>query len=84
MGGKCTSVADLKLISEHCRRLGVHVHMDGARLWEALVYYCDPDLEDALADIKEFCSLFDTIYVSFYKGIAHEHHIQSALHSINL
>ena len=35
--------------------------MDGARLWEAGPFYARP-----YADI---CDLFDSVYVSFYKGI---------------
>lgn len=35
--------------------------MDGARLWEAQPYYARP--------FAEICGLFDSVYVSFYKGI---------------
>lgn len=43
------------------REQGVAVHLDGARLWEAGAGYGRPPAEVA--------SLFDTAYVSFYKGI---------------
>ena len=59
IGGKATSIEDIRLISEHCRRLGVVLHMDGARLWEASAHY----------DLRILTSLFDSIYVSFYKGL---------------
>ena len=59
IGGKVTSMEDIRRISEHCRRLGVALHMDGARLWEASAHY----------DLNILNSLFDSIYVSFYKGL---------------
>lgn len=43
------------------RERGAAVHLDGARLWEASAGYERPPAEIA--------ALFDTAYVSFYKGI---------------
>lgn len=40
---------------------GVAKHVDGARLWEAQPYYGRPHAEIA--------ALFDTVYVSLYKGL---------------
>ncbi|MDR2986255.1 MAG: hypothetical protein LBV34_15575 [Nocardiopsaceae bacterium] len=51
-------------LSEQCewaRDAGAAVHMDGARLWESAAGY-----GRELADVA---GLFDTVYVSFYKGI---------------
>jgi len=48
-------------ISQWCKNHSVHLHMDGARLWEAAHYYKKTE-----ADIA---SLFDSVYVSFYKGL---------------
>jgi hypothetical protein len=39
IGGKCTSWDDLVQISTHCRRVGVHLHMDGARLYIYIYIY---------------------------------------------
>jgi threonine aldolase len=61
IGGKCTPYSDLLLISEHCRRKGIWFHMDGARLWEATAFYD--------VSVHQLCSLFDSIYLSFYKGL---------------
>jgi threonine aldolase len=61
IGGKCTPWNDLVKISELCRRRGVKLHMDGARLWEATAGYG--------RSAAEICSLFDSVYVSFYKGL---------------
>jgi threonine aldolase len=64
IGGKCTSWSDLRLISAHCKRNGIKLHMDGARLWEAEAEYCKDG-----ENIIDLCNLFDSIYVSFYKGL---------------
>lgn len=66
IGGKCTSYEDLELMSAHCRRRGVAFHCDGARLWEAEAAYCTAETGRSLQDL---CNLFDSIYVSFYKGL---------------
>jgi threonine aldolase len=62
IGGKITSWEDLVKISTYCREHNIHLHMDGARLWEAQAAYEGHSLH-------ELSALFDTIYVSFYKGI---------------
>jgi threonine aldolase len=49
-------------LSEAARELGVPLHVDGARLWEVQPFYDRP-----LADIA---GLADSVYVSFYKGLA--------------
>jgi hypothetical protein len=67
IGGKCTPIDELRDISNYLRLRGVHFHMDGARLWEASAHYCN-EAEGGLS-IKEFCALFDSAYVSFYKGL---------------
>ena len=61
IGGKCTSYDDLLRISHLCNSYDLHLHMDGARLWEATTAY---DVE-----VEQITSLFDSIYVSFYKGL---------------
>jgi threonine aldolase len=61
LGGKITPWEDLVRISEFCRSHDIAFHLDGARLWEATVAY-----QRSLAEI---CSLFDSVYVSFYKGL---------------
>jgi hypothetical protein len=61
VGGKITPWDDLVCMSTHCRRNGIRFHCDGARLWEAEADYGKP--------MCELCALFDSIYVSFYKGL---------------
>jgi len=43
------------------RATGAKLHLDGARLWEATPFYGRPR--------AEICALFDSVYVSFYKGL---------------
>ena len=43
---------------------GVPMHLDGARLWEAAPYYAEGG--HTIADV---CAMFDSVYVSFYKGL---------------
>jgi threonine aldolase len=61
IGGILPSWDELVSISNYCHENNIHFHMDGARLWEVGPYY-DKSYE-------EICSLFDSIYVSFYKGL---------------
>lgn len=61
IGGQQPAFDDLRRQCEWARSVGAAVHMDGARLWESAAGYRRPPAEVA--------ALFDTVYVSFYKGI---------------
>lgn len=61
IGGQLPAFETLEAISGLCRDRGIKLHLDGARLFECLPFY-----GKSAADI---CSLFDSVYVSFYKGI---------------
>jgi threonine aldolase len=52
---------DLTALSEAARELGVPLHADGARIWESQPYYDRP--------LPEIVACFDSMYVSFYKGL---------------
>ena len=54
-------LAHLQKITTECRQRGLKLHLDGARLWEVQPYYGVP--------LAEIAALFDTVYVSFYKGV---------------
>jgi threonine aldolase len=80
IGGKCPSWSDLEQISADCRRLGIAFHMDGARFWEACAYYAETEMDSssqkfsesyprATTSAQRLCALFDSVYVSFYKGL---------------
>lgn len=61
LGGQLPSWSELVAQLEWARGRGAAVHLDGARLWEAAAGYQRTPAEVA--------ALFDTVYVSFYKGI---------------
>ena len=60
-GGTLPEWKDLKAMSDWCREKCTMFHMDGARLWECAAYYQKP--------YSEISALFDSVYVSFYKGL---------------
>jgi threonine aldolase len=60
IGGQCITWTDLVKISEMCKKRNIALHCDGARLWEAQTFYNRP--------IRDIAALFDSVYVSFYKG----------------
>lgn len=61
LGGQLPSWEDLKAQAAWAGTTGAAAHLDGARLWEASAGYGRAPAEIA--------GLFDTAYVSFYKGI---------------
>jgi threonine aldolase len=61
LGGALPAWDDLVAQTSWARDRGAAAHLDGARLWEATAGY-----ERSPAEIA---ALFDTVYVSFYKGI---------------
>ncbi len=61
LGGQLPAWDDLVAQTGWARERGAAVHLDGARIWEASAGY-----ERTPAEIA---ALFDTVYVSFYKGV---------------
>jgi len=61
LGGRLPEWDDLVAQTDWARDAGVALHLDGARLWETAPYYRRP--------YAEIAGLFDTVYVSFYKGL---------------
>ncbi|MDB5792923.1 MAG: threonine aldolase [Massilia sp.] len=61
IGGQVQSWEELEAIKLHARSRGAHLHMDGARLWEAAAGYG--------RSAAEIAAGFDSVYVSLYKGI---------------
>jgi threonine aldolase len=61
IGGQLSDWRELQAIKAHCRANGIHLHMDGARLWEAAAGYGRP--------LAEIAAGFDSVYVSLYKGV---------------
>ncbi len=60
-GGQLPDWEDLRELCSDARERGMHLHLDGARVWQAQAAY-----DKSFAEIG---ALFDSIYVSFYKGI---------------
>jgi threonine aldolase len=61
IGGHLPAWDELVELTGWARAQGIPLHMDGARLWE-----CQPFYQREYAEIA---GLFDTVYVSFYKGL---------------
>ena len=62
IGGRLPGWDELEALAALAHERGVKLHLDGARLWEAHAFYAPKTLAD-------ICALFDSVYVSFYKGI---------------
>jgi threonine aldolase len=60
-GGACYDIEELQAIKQVCVEHGLHYHLDGARLWNALVAKKQHP--------KMFGELFDTISVCLSKGL---------------
>ncbi|MEE8106041.1 MAG: beta-eliminating lyase-related protein [Planctomycetota bacterium] len=60
-GGQLPTWEELRELTGLARSQNTRLHLDGARLWEAQVFYDRP--------FPEICGEFDSAYVSFYKGI---------------
>ena len=61
IGGRLPEWDELVGQIEWARARDVPTHLDGARIWEAAPYYGRPH--------AELAGLFDTVYVSLYKGL---------------
>lgn len=61
LGGAAIEWDELCAIRALCAKRDIKLHLDGARLWEAQSYY--------RRSLQEICSLFDSVYVSYYKGL---------------
>src|SRR5690554_3749469 len=60
-GGACYDFMELKKIQEVCDRNNLGLHLDGARIWNAMVARNE--------DPKEYGKMFDTISVCLSKGL---------------
>ena len=60
-GGVIQPLEHLREISTRCRELGIGLHLDGARLWNAHV--------ETGVSVADYAGLFDTISLCFSKGL---------------
>jgi threonine aldolase len=65
LGGTLPTWKDLVAQVGWARERGAAAHLDGARLWEATPFYRAKHRKS----ITDIAQLFDTVYVSFYKGL---------------
>jgi len=61
LGGQLPSWEELSAMSQWARERKIPFHLDGARLWSCRPFY--------QKSFSEIVSLFDSIYISFYKDI---------------
>ncbi|HVE55451.1 MAG TPA: beta-eliminating lyase-related protein [Pyrinomonadaceae bacterium] len=61
IGGQLPVWKELEAIKKQVKARGAFLHMDGARLWETKAFY--------RKSYAAICRGFDSVYVSFYKGI---------------
>ena len=61
IGGQLPAWDALNAIKTYCREQNIHLHMDGARMWEAACGYGK--------SLQDVATGFDSVYVSFYKDI---------------
>ena len=64
-GGATPPWEQLLRIRRACDASGIHLHIDGARLWEVAPRY----RAEAGVDLAQVAAIGDSVYVSFYKGL---------------
>ena len=62
IGGQLPTWDELGVIKKICGERGIKLCLDGTRLWESKAFYEGKSY-------AEICAGFDSVYVSFYKGI---------------
>lgn len=60
-GGKCYDLKDLQEISEYCKSKKLHFHLDGARVFNAIIKQNH--------DVKTYGRLFESISICLSKGL---------------
>lgn len=66
LGGTTPTWQELNAQVRWARQQGAAVHLDGARLWEVAPHYQQAHGRT----MRDVVALFDSVYVSFYKGLA--------------
>lgn len=67
LGCATVPLAELRALRALADKYRLPLHLDGARLWEIAPYYASA--ENGGVTLQELVGLFDTAYVSFYKGL---------------
>ncbi|KEF51580.1 threonine aldolase [Exophiala aquamarina CBS 119918] len=61
LDGLIMPLSEARRISEYARKSSIKLHLDGARLWDAVTA--------GAGSLMEYCSLFDTVTMCFSKGL---------------
>ncbi|EFY89909.1 alanine racemase [Metarhizium acridum CQMa 102] len=61
LGGVIMPLSECQRISKWAREHGVFMHLDGARLWEAVAA--------GAASLQDYCACFDSVSLCFSKGL---------------
>ncbi|KAJ6443405.1 hydrogen voltage-gated channel 1 [Purpureocillium lavendulum] len=61
LGGMIMPLVECRRISDWARTNGIAMHLDGARLWEAVAA--------GAGSLKDFCDCFDSVSLCFSKGL---------------
>lgn len=70
LGGKLTPLEDIEKISKFLHSHNIKFHCDGARIFEAhAAYNYHQGGGEEVLSLQDLSSHFDSIYVSFYKGL---------------
>ena len=71
LGGEILPVADCQAISAFARHHGIKIHLDGARLWEAIAAQVSRGEHegDLVQGLKAYCACFDSVSLCFSKGL---------------
>ncbi|KAL8750057.1 MAG: hypothetical protein Q9199_007304, partial [Rusavskia elegans] len=61
LNGSVLPLSDCQAISHFAREYNIKLHLDGARLWEAVAA--------GVGSLKEYCACFDSVSLCFSKGL---------------
>ncbi|KAF8429005.1 pyridoxal phosphate-dependent transferase [Tirmania nivea] len=67
LGGVIMPLEEVRRIAKWARENGMHMHLDGARIWNAVSNY--ETVEEQLELMKAYAKEFDTLTACFSKGI---------------
>ncbi|MCJ1474279.1 hypothetical protein MMC13_002937 [Lambiella insularis] len=71
LGGEILPLAECQGISSWAHQHGVKMHLDGARLWEAVAAQVaeGEHNSDLVTGLKAYCACFDSVSLCFSKGL---------------
>lgn len=67
LGGVVMPLEEVQRVGKWARENGMHMHLDGARIWNAVSNY--ETMEEQLEKMKAYAKEFDTLTACFSKGI---------------